>query len=92
MYSVFSGTQGRLDEYLRERNIGHLIISSIYSTRCLKATICEAFHLGYKMTIIKDCVETFDELGKQAFQRHLLDDWSLMYGKVVDLSQYMENM
>lgn len=29
MYSAFSGTQGRLDEYLRERNIEHLIISGI---------------------------------------------------------------
>jgi nicotinamidase-related amidase len=92
MYSAFSGTQGRLDEYLRDRNIRHLVISGIYSTGCVNATICEAFHLGYKMTIIKDCVETFDEPGKQAFQRHLLDDWSLMYGKIMDLSQYMENV
>jgi nicotinamidase-related amidase len=91
MYSAFSGTQGQLDEYLRERNIGHLIISGIYSTGCVNTTICEAFHLGYKMTIIKDCVETFDEPGKQAFQCHLLNDWSLMYGKVMDLSKYMES-
>jgi nicotinamidase-related amidase len=91
MYSAFSGTQGRLDEYLKKRNIGNLIISGIYSTGCINATICEAFHLGYKLTIIKDCIETFDEPGKQAFQSYLLNDWALMYGKVVNLSHYMEN-
>jgi nicotinamidase-related amidase len=47
MYSAFSGTQGRLDEYLKNKKIGHLIISGIYSTGCVNATICEAFHLGY---------------------------------------------
>ncbi len=91
MYSAFSGTQGQLDEYLRESSIGHLIISGIYSTGCVNATICEAFHLGYKLTIIKDCVETFDEPGKQAFQQHLLKDWSLMYGKIIYLSQFIES-
>jgi nicotinamidase-related amidase len=91
MYGAFSGTQGRLDEYLKGKSIGHLIISGIYSTGCVNATICEAFHLGYKLTIIKDCVETFDEPGKQAFQRYLLSDWSLMYGKVINLSQLIKN-
>jgi nicotinamidase-related amidase len=91
MYDAFSGTQGQLDEYLKKRNIGHLIICGIYSTGCVNATICEAFHIGYKLTIIKDCVETFDEPGKQAFQRYLLNDWSLMYGRVIDLSQFIKN-
>jgi hypothetical protein len=90
MYSAFTGTQGRLDAYLREKNIGHLIISGIYSTGCVSATICEAFHLGYKLTIISDCVGTFDDPGKQSFQQHLLNDWSLMYGKVIDLPHYLE--
>ncbi len=90
MYSAFSSTQGQLHKYLKEKSIGHLIISGIYSTGCVNATICEAFHLGYKLTIIRDCVETFDEPGKQAFQRYLLNDWSLMYGKVSGLPQFIK--
>ena len=91
MYSAFSGTQGRLEAYLQEQNIEHLITCGIYSTGCVNATICEAFHHGYKITIVRDCVETFDEPGIQEFQKYLIHDWSLMYGKVLSLSEYMKN-
>ncbi len=91
MYSAFSGTQGRLELYLQERNIEHLIICGVYSTGCVNATICEAFHHGFKLTIIRDCVETFDEPGIQEYQKYLINDWSLMYGKVLYLSDYIKN-
>jgi nicotinamidase-related amidase len=68
MYSAFSGTQGQLEAYLQKRNIEHLIICGVYSTGCVNATICEALHHGFKLTIIRDCVETFDEAGIQEFQ------------------------
>ena len=91
IYSAFSGTQGRLDKYLRNQGIEHLIISGIYSTGCVNATICEAFHHGYKLTIIEDCVETFDSEDKQLYQHNLLIDWSNMYGKIAGLSAFMDN-
>ena len=91
-YSAFSGTQGELSKYLRKQRIDHLIISGIYSTGCVNATICEAFHQGHKLTVIKDCVETFDDQAKQLFQRNLLIDWSYMYGNVKSLSEYIKSM
>jgi len=91
VYSAFSGTEEQLESYLNKKNIEHLVISGIYSTGCVNATICEAFHHGYKLTIIRDCVETFDDEDKQAYQRHLFTDWSFMYGKVVSLADFMKN-
>ncbi len=89
IYSAFTGTQGHLDGYLRNQNIEHLIISGIYSTGCVNASICEAFHLGYKLTIVGDCVETFDGDDSQIFQRNLITDWSYMYSNVVGLDEFM---
>ncbi|MBN2532212.1 MAG: cysteine hydrolase [Spirochaetales bacterium] len=90
LYSAFSGTGGLLHKYLQEKQIKHLIMTGIYSTGCVNATVCEAFHHGYKLTIIRDCVETFDYPGKQEYQEYLLVDWSYMYGKVVKLDTFMK--
>ena len=90
IYSAFSGTQGQLDNYLRDQKVEHLVISGIYSTGCINATICEAFHLGYKLTVIRDCVETFDNEDKQLYQNTLFSDWSYMYGTVAGLSDFMK--
>ena len=91
MYSAFSGTNGQLDTYLKDKNIEHLVVVGIYSTGCINATICEAFHHGYKLTIIRDCVETFDEPEKQEYQKHIFTDWSYMYGKVISLSDFINS-
>jgi nicotinamidase-related amidase len=89
LYSAFSGTNGRLHSYLQKKQMKHLVICGIYSTGCVNATICEAFHLGYKLTIIRDCVETFDSMDKQGYQEYILTDWSYMYGRVVRLTEFM---
>jgi len=90
LYSAFSGTQGQLEAYLKNNNIEHLVISGIYSTGCVNATICEAFHHGYKLSIIRDCVETFDKAANQAYQKHLLKDWLYMYGEVINLADFIK--
>ena len=84
LYSAFSGTAGRLDSYLVERSIAQLAICGVYSTGCVNATICEAFHRGYRLVMVRDCVDTFDGEQKQDYQRHLLRDWEHMYGKVTN--------
>lgn len=91
LYSAFSGTDGRLHSYLQKKQIKHLVICGIYSTGCVNATVCEAFHNGYKLTIIRDCVETFDQPNKQEYQKYILTDWSYMYGKVVSSAEFMGN-
>ena len=92
LYSAFSGTDGELHACLQEQSVERLVIAGIYSTGCVNATICEAFHRGYKLIVVGDCVETFDDEQKQDYQRHLLRDWGLMYGTVVDSSSIVETL
>lgn len=86
-YSAFSGTNGKLEQYLKDQKINNLIVCGIYSTGCVKDTLAEAFAKGYHLTIIKDCVETFDRKDKQQYQKLLLQDWAYMYGPVIKLKQ-----
>lgn len=86
-YSAFSGTQGKLDKYLKKIGINNLIICGIYTTGCVKDTIAEAFAKGYHLIIVKDCIETFDREDKQQYQKILLNDWPYMYGPVINCDQ-----
>jgi ureidoacrylate peracid hydrolase len=90
-YSAFSGTNGQLQKYLQSQKINNLIICGIYSTGCVKDTIAEGFAIGYHMTIIKDCIETFDRKDKQQYQKSLLNDWPYMYGPVINLKEFINN-
>ncbi len=85
-YSAFSGSQGKLERLLKRQGINNLIIAGIYSTGCVNATIVEAFAKGYHLTILKDCIATFDRKDKQQYHKILLQDWSRMYGNVVKLA------
>lgn len=89
LYSAFSGSQGKLKSYLEAKKIEHLIITGVYSTGCVNATICEAFHHGYTLSIVKDCVETFDRPSSQEFQSMLFEDWQYMYGELVSKKELM---
>ena len=90
LYSAFSGTDGALHAHLQEKSIERLVIAGIYSTGCVHATICEAFHRGYELIMVHDCVETFDDKQKQDYQCHLLREWGYMYGTVVDSPDTVE--
>jgi nicotinamidase-related amidase len=89
MYSAFSGTGGRLHSYLSEQSVEHLVVTGVYSTGCVNATICEAFHLGYRLSIVKDCVATFDRTRSQDYQKILIQDWEHMYGELISSQKVM---
>lgn len=90
LYGAFSGTEGNLHSHLQKQQVKQLVICGIYSTGCVDATICEAFHHGYKLIVLEDCVETFDSRQKQDFQKHLLRNWQYMYGKVIQSAELPE--
>lgn len=92
MYSAFSGTAGHLHSYLSRQGVEHLLIAGIYSTGCVNATICEAFHMGYQLSIVGDCVETFDRPSSQDYQKILLQDWEYMYGEVISSRDVTRNL
>lgn len=87
-YSAFSGTNNKLHRKLKSMKIDRLIICGIFSTGCVNNTIVEGFAKGYHITVIKDCVETFDRNDKQTYQNILFADWSYMYGQVLTLNEF----
>lgn len=62
-YDSFFGTP--LDSLLRERNISDVEIVGVCTDICILHTAISAYNLGYKMTIPKDGVASFNENGHE---------------------------
>lgn len=60
-YSAFAGTD--LDIKLRERGITEVYIVGVCTDICVLHTAIDAYNLGYKIVIPKDCIATFTEYG-----------------------------
>ncbi len=58
-YSAFFGTD--LDAYLRELGISELILVGVCTNICVLYTAADARMLNYDVTVVKDCVSSFDE-------------------------------
>lgn len=58
-YSAFFGTD--LDAYLRELGVSELILVGVCTNICILYTAADARMLNYDVTVIRDCVSSFDE-------------------------------
>lgn len=58
-YSAFCGTD--LDITLREMGIGELILTGVCTNICVLYTAADARNLGYKVTVWREGVASFDE-------------------------------
>lgn len=58
-FSGFFGTE--LDLLLREKEIKKLIITGVLTNICVLYTASDAYQLGYKVIVPKDCVAAVDE-------------------------------
>ncbi|MFV0560155.1 MAG: cysteine hydrolase family protein [Enterococcus sp.] len=67
-YSAFSGTD--LDIRLRERGITEIYLTGVCTDICVLHTAVDAYNLGYKITVIKDAVASFDPVGHEWALRH----------------------
>jgi len=55
--------QTKLEEKLKELNVGELIITGILTNLCVRSCISDAYDRDYKITVIVDtCVATSDEM------------------------------
>ena len=57
-YGAFHDTD--LDPLLRKRNIEALVVTGTVTQICVEETAREAFHHGYKTTLVADAVSSFD--------------------------------
>jgi nicotinamidase-related amidase len=56
-YGAFHGT--KLDEILRQRGVESLIVTGTVTQICVEETAREAFHYGYKTTVVSDAVSSY---------------------------------
>ena len=89
-YSAFFDNGRRqkttLDEWLREHNIGELIIMGIATDYCVKFTVLDALQLGYRVNVItdgcrgvninpQDSAQAFMEMSVAGATLYTLADW-----------------
>jgi ureidoacrylate peracid hydrolase len=56
-YGAFHGTE--LDERLREAGIRSLVVAGTVTQICVEETAREAFHHGYRTTVVADAVSSY---------------------------------
>lgn len=56
-YGVFHGT--KLDDSLRKLAVESLVVTGTVTQICVEETAREAFHYGYKTTLVSDAVSSF---------------------------------
>ena len=49
------GAEGMAD-YLREKNIKHILVAGLETPVCVFQTVMEALHKGFEVTVLTDCV------------------------------------
>ena len=89
-YSAFFDNGRRqkttLDEWLREHNIGELIIMGLSTDYCVKFTVLDALQLGYRVNVItdgcrgvninpQDSAQAFMEMSVAGATLYTLADW-----------------
>lgn len=77
-YGSFHGTG--LDALLRERGVRSLVVTGTVAQICVEQTAREAFHHGYRTTVVADGVSSFDPELKAA----ALKNFAMKFGWVAD--------
>ena len=85
-YSAFYGTQ--LDSLLKKLKVNELILSGINSHACVRTAAIDAFQRDMDVTIIRDCVASYDEEHHEMTLKYL----SRGIAKVVDLELALSEM
>jgi nicotinamidase-related amidase len=77
-YGSFHGTE--LDEHLRARGIRSLVVAGTVTQICVEETAREAFHHGYRTTVVADAVSSY----APHLHAATLENFALKFGWVAD--------
>ena len=83
-YSAFIGTS--LAETLRRLEATDLLFAGVSTNVCVESTLRDAFQIGFRCTLVRDCTLTFDKDLQECAERVI----SLVFGQVVDLDLLSE--
>jgi nicotinamidase-related amidase len=68
-YSAFFGTD--LDLHLREKEIKNLVLSGVCTNICVLHTASDAMLLGYRITVVEDCVASLSPYDQDYALNHI---------------------
>jgi nicotinamidase-related amidase len=83
-YGAFHGT--KLDEILRKRSVESLMVTGTVTQICVEETAREAFHYGYKTTLVSDAVSSY----LPELHAATLKNFSLKFGWVSTTSEVLQ--
>jgi len=83
-YGAFHGTN--LDDTLRQRGIESLIVAGTVTQICVEETAREAFHYGYKTTLVSDAVSSY----LPDLHAATLKNFALKFGWVSNVSDVLQ--
>lgn len=73
-----------------KRGIKYIVITGIFTDGCVLATIASGFSKGYNFVILKDMIETTDDLERQKLQELLVGyTFPVMYGKTMTAREFL---
>ena len=86
-YSSFYETS--LDLLLRELGVDTVILTGLHTNICVKHTAADAFYRGYKIIVVKDCVQTFSDEDHEWGLRYM----EKVYGaRIVSLEELLKEL
>jgi nicotinamidase-related amidase len=77
-YGAFHGTD--LDDLLREKGVGSLVVTGTVTQICVEESAREAFHHGYRTTVVADAVSSY----VPDLHAATLKNFALKFGWVAD--------
>ncbi len=85
-YGAFHDT--RLAELLRERRVGSLIVTGTVTQICVEETAREAFHHGFRTTLVSDAVSSF----APDLHAATLKNFAMKFGWVEDSETLLQHL
>ena len=63
----------RLDAWLRERQVGRLLVAGVYLHGCVRAAVLDAYERGYEVAVVDDAVGTTEPLHAEITRAYLAE-------------------
>lgn len=88
-YDAFSNE--KLMKELKGRKIKYVVVAGIFTDGCVLASVVGGFSRGFNFIVLKDMVETTDDMARQELQKLLIEyTFPVQYGKTVTGKEFLQ--
>jgi acyl-CoA reductase-like NAD-dependent aldehyde dehydrogenase/nicotinamidase-related amidase len=70
-FSAFG--DARLERWLRERDVGRLLVAGVYLHGCVRSTVLDAYERGFEVAVVDDAVGTTEPLHAEISRAYLIE-------------------